>query len=90
MVCGEVLKCPRDLGDREKVTTNYLDFSDLKNKIIEYCKKGQWSRDSKHHGFGGPRYKVIIPVTTAQAIAVIIEKTPRCLLPITVWLESVR
>ena len=65
---------------------DYLGFDELKDKILEYCKKGLWVKDKKHLGLDGSRYTVHISVANYQKITVIVEKTSKCLLPITVWL----
>jgi len=52
---------------------------------LEYYKKGKIAEDRKHAGYEGPRYHIHIPVGKNSEIKVVVEETPKCLLPITTW-----
>lgn len=63
----------------------FIDFDKLKDEILEYYKKGKIAEDRKHAGYEGPRYHIHIPVGKNSEIKVVVEETPKCLLPITTW-----
>ncbi len=65
------------VGDMSKLDYLYRNMMDnVQNGLIE--------RDNKHEGIEGDRYKTYIELDDYQYI-VIFEKTPRCILPITVF-----
>lgn len=65
-----------------------LNFDELLKKVLEYYRKGQRYEDKRHPGKEGPRYQIHIPFAKNTEIIVIVEETPGCLLPITIWPQS--
>jgi len=69
--------------------TNLISIRELEDIIKRSYEMGKTVLDKKHSGLEGPRYRIFIKKGNKQ-IVVIIEKTKDCLLPITVWFESIR
>lgn len=64
-----------------------VGLKELVSLIRLHYSAGRAVEDIKHPGLEGPRYEIRIPQTD-RCVVVIVEKTPDCLLPITLWAES--
>ncbi|MCD6094993.1 MAG: hypothetical protein J7J99_00335 [Thermoprotei archaeon] len=62
-----------------------VDLDVLINMIEDAWRRGKFSRN--RDGIEGFRFRVEIPYMNRRII-VVVEKTPKCLLPITLWSEK--
>lgn len=66
-----------------------ITLNELEKYILQNYVSGKIQEDKKHPGREGPRYRIHINIGN-KLITVIVEKTGKCLLPITVWSQNLR
>ncbi|MCE4629290.1 MAG: hypothetical protein F7C82_03330 [Desulfurococcales archaeon] len=72
---------------RQRSISYMISFEELIDRVERAYRIGAIKRDERHKGIAGPRYRVEIPLDDTK-IVVIVEKTERCLLSITLWPEE--